>query len=203
MRTSSTFTVVTNNQITADYSTYSALISAGQIVEFGKAASDPVRRLRKISSIVGGSPLTVNFTTGDPWVSDLVALAPTRILVPHSGITNTLSELMLGQLTPVLFQSGFPGYLFGGTFTIALDGVTTAFDVPTPVNGEGDDVYLPTGYKVAITPLGVVSGTPSGMQWTRARNHYPNNAEQTFRVVLPSAENSATVKYAYVIVRGQ
>lgn len=203
VQTSSRFTVTTDNQITADYSTFNALLAVGQVVEFGKAASDPARRLRKIASLVAGSPITVNFTTGDPWVSDLTTLAPTRISVPHSGIDNTISEVMLGQLTSVLFQSGFPGYVFGGTFTIALDGVSTSFDVPTPVNDEGDSVYLPLGYKVAITPLGVVSGTPSGMQWTRARNHYPNNGPQTFRVVLPSAESGGTVKYAYVIARTQ
>lgn len=200
----SSFTVTTDNQITSNSSLLN--LAANGIVEFGKAALDPARRLRKVSSVVLGTPNTFNFVTGDPWVSDLVALAPTRILVPSAGIDNTLSEIALGLFTPVNYQSGFPGYLFGGTFNIILDGVTTTFDVDTPVRADTfDPVWMrsPPSYRVGITPLGVVSGTPSGNQWTRARNNYGGNSEATFRVEIPSAESGATVKYAYVIVQEQ
>lgn len=199
------FTVTTDNQITTTL-TPSAFFPVGGIVEFGKAALNPARRLRKVLSVVVGSPSTINFTTGDPWISDLVALAPTRVAVPSAAIDSTLVEISLGQLTPVNYQSGFPGYLLGGTFNITLDGVSTDFDVPTPVRG---DVALPIyvapslTYKVAITPLGVVSGVPTGTQWARARSKYSSNLPQSFRVVLPAAENGAVIKYAYVIVRDQ
>lgn len=198
------FTVVTDNQITSNLSLLS--LSANAIVEFGKAALSPGRRLRKVSSVVPGVPNTFNFATGDPWISDLVTLAPTRILVPSAGIDSSLTEIMLGLFTPVNYQSGFPGYVFGGTFNIILDGVTTSFDVPTPVRPDVADyigMVPPATFKVGVTPLGVVSGTPSGNQWTRARVNFAANSQQTFRVVLPSAESGGTVKYAYVIVRDQ
>lgn len=198
------FTVSTNDQVTSN--TNFLGLSVGQIVEFGKAALNPARRLRKVSSVVPGVPNVYNFTTGDPWISDLVALAPTRITVPAVGIDSSLSEVALGLFTPVNYQSGFPGYLYGGTFNIILDGVTTSFDVPTPVRADTlDPVWMstPPTYRVGITPLGVVSGAPSGSQWTRARNNYSANSEVSFRVVLPSAESGATVKYAYVIVQEQ
>ena len=201
--TSSTFTVVTDDQITVA-SGFTPI--EGAVVEFGRATVDPMRRLRGVVTVTGLThPFTVDFETGDPWISDLVALAPTRILVPAT-IDNTLSEVMLGQLSPVLYQSGFPGYVWGGTFTIELDGVSTAFDVPTPLRSdvaEAVEMVPPDTYKVAITPLGVVSGTPSGTQWTRARNNFGANLAATFRVVLPSAESGGVVKYAYVIVRDQ
>lgn len=197
-------TVATNDQITS-LGTFLGL-AANDIVEFGTAALAPTRRLRKVASVVAGIPNTYNFTTGDPWISDLVALAPTRMAVPSAGIDGSLEEIALGLFTPVNYQSGFPGYVFGGTFNITLDGASTDFDVPTPVRADTPDpVYIPppTTYKVGITPLGVVSGTPTGMQWTRARNRYSLNTPLTFRVVLPAAENSAVVKYAYVIVQDQ
>lgn len=197
-------TVTTDNQITSN-SLFLGL-AANAIVEFGTAALAPTRRLRKVASVVAGLPNTYNFTTGDPWISDLVALAPTRMAVPSAGIDSTLEEIALGMFTPVNYQSGFPGYIFGGTFNIILDGVSTGFDVPTPVRADGPEAIgmVPAAtFKVGITPLGVVSGTPTGNQWTRARAQFNANSTQTFRVVLPAAENSATVKFAYVIVRDQ
>jgi hypothetical protein len=198
-----TFTVATNNQITSN-SNFLGL-AANDIVEFGTATLAPARRIRKVSSVVPGLPNTYNFTTGDPWISDLVALAPTRMAVPSAGIDSSLSEIALGLFTPVNYQSGFPGYVFGGTFNIILDGVSTSFDVPTPLRADTlDPIWIdPTTFKVGIQPLGVVSGAPSGNQWTRARNNFGANTNQTFRVVLPSAESGGTVKYAYVIVRDQ
>lgn len=202
-RVFTTFTVTTNDQITSN-SNFLGL-AANAIVEFGKATASPGRRLRKVSSVVPGVPNTYNFATGDPWISDLVALAPTRMAVPSAGIDSSLSEIALGLFTPVNYQSGFPGYVFGGTFNIVLDGVSTDFDVPTPVRADtADPIWIdPTTFKVGITPIGVVSGAPSGNQWTRARNNFGANTNESFRVVLPSAESGATVKFAYVIVRDQ
>jgi hypothetical protein len=186
--------VATNDQITA---TDTSRFNTSDVVEFAKATTGTVAvyfRQRKVLSVTIG--VSVQFATVPPWISDLTTVAPTHVAVDSPGFDNTILEVMFGPVTPVNFESGYPGDLIVGSFDVVLTGLTDTFIVPLPVTMSN------AGYFVQLQPIGVVSGTPTSNQWTKMRHDSSTISNFTVKSPLAS-ESGGTVRFDYLIQRDQ
>jgi hypothetical protein len=63
------------------------------------------RKTRVVSSVSFSTNTTVVFTGGDPY--ETIDSSDDRVLVPSTGIDNTVSEVQFGTLTPDMYESGW------------------------------------------------------------------------------------------------
>lgn len=153
-----------------------------------------VRIVRKVSALgIGGGATSITYHSDNfylPLTSDYDDL-----LIPSTGIDNTLGEVQLGIFTPDQFQSGLQHAVLAGPFSISLNGGAGPFTVAFPVR-------MPdTLFRVGVTPVGIESGTPSGSFW--AKPYVPTVSATGFTVAFQSGAtpSNATVLYDYVVWR--
>lgn len=158
------------------------------------AVTTGARKVRKVSALsFGGGATGITYVSGDPYIG--LDANDDDLLIPSQGIDNTLTEVQLGIFTPDQFQSGMQHAFLAGQFTVGLDGSNGPFVVNLPVR-------MPDAlYKVAVTPNGIVTGTPTDSQWTKV--YVSATAETNFSVEFPpgTTPDSATVRYEYVLWR--
>lgn len=165
----------------------------GDIIELAKASASPDRRQRLVTGHALG---VVTVSAADPWISDLIALAPTRAYMVSLGIDNTLSEIQYGLFTPINFQSGMADDLITGTFNVTFDGTHDTFTIALPVTMHN------AGYHVQIQPIQIAAGAPSSSDWTKPEHN--SSTTTTFNVKFPSVlAAGATCSYDYFIQRDQ
>lgn len=183
----------TTDDVIATFTPLRGVLVAGDVVEFCTASG--IRRIRKVASV---APTTATFETGDPYKSDLLTLepdTPSVIRVPSTGIDSAITEFRLGMIGSELFQSGWPNNFLAGAFDLILDGVHTSFTIALPV------ALNDANFKVQITPVGKVTGVPSGTQYAKIAQ--PSRTYKDFTVGISVAVSGATVRYFYFIQRQQ
>lgn len=119
-----------------------------------------------------------------------------------AALNNTLSRVDFGPFTPDLYQSGWPHSVFGGSFTITLDGTAGPFAVNFPLDDSSNPIRThDTNYTLHVQPTGIVSGSPSGALWTVVEVTTQTNTG--FQVTLGGGPTGpAVVQYDYVVMRG-
>lgn len=158
------------------------------------AVTTGAKKVRKVSALsFGGGATGITYVSGDPYIS--LDSNDDDIMIPSQGINNTLAEVQFGIFTPDQFQSGMSHGFLAGQVNVVLNGTNGPFTVTLPVR-------MPdTAYKVGVTPVDVVTGTPSATDWKKP--YVSAKAETTFSISFPTGTtpDSATVRFEWVIWR--
>lgn len=161
---------------------------------------------RKLRSVRNTSVSTVNFQTDATsstfflW-HDLDA-NDTLVQTQSAVLNSSLSRVDFGPFTPDLYQSGWPHSVFGGSFTITLDGTAGPFAVSFPLDDSGNPIRThDTSYTLHVQPTNIVSGSPSSALWTVVEVTTQTNTG--FQVTLGGSPTAGpVVQYDYVVMRG-
>jgi len=168
-----------------------SLFAVGQRLEFWNLTTGS-RKVRTISALTFALGATiVQFTSGDPYIP--LTSGDTVLMIPSTGIDNTLSEVMFGTITPDLLQSGWPNSMLGGSFQVVFNGTTGPFLINLPVL-QHDGSYIPQ-----VQSSRIVIGTPSSVQWTKPI--IATRLGGRFELTLPTAITGATVAYDWLLLR--
>jgi len=148
------------------------------------------RKTRVVSSVSFSTNTTVVFTGGDPY--ETIDSSDDRVLVPSTGIDNTVSEVQFGTLTPDMYESGWGHTAETGSFQITANGSTGPFTINLPKT-RANNTYV---VQIQATSANTA---PSNTNWVSPK--VTSRSTTNFAVTLLSSITSGPVMtYDYCIV---
>ncbi len=189
--TANAFTRTNANTISFTGVNTVATFPANTKVEFwNDSPASAERVLRVVSNSAFATNTTVNFATGDPYLP--IETNHDRLIVPSSGITNTVSEVQFGTFTPDIYESGWGHSAATGAFQITANNTAGPFTVSLP------KLRANNTYTVQVQALSA-NTAPSNTNWVQPQ--VTSRSISNFAVTLPASINTgAVMTYAYCIL---